>query len=37
VEHVLALAEWRWSNGHTISIARRGSVAKLDAFVGPKR
>jgi hypothetical protein len=28
---------WRWSNGHTISIARRDSVARLDAFVGPKR
>ena len=28
---------WRWSNDHTISIARRDSVAKLDAFVGPKR
>jgi hypothetical protein len=28
---------WRWSNDHTISIARREAVAKLDAFVGPKR
>jgi transcriptional regulator with XRE-family HTH domain len=37
-EHLDLLGiEWRWSNGHTISIARRGSVAKLDAFVGPKR
>ena len=37
-EHLDLLGiEWRWSNGHTISIARRGSVARLDAFVGPKR
>ena len=37
-EHLDLLGiEWRWSNGHTISIARRGPVAKLDAFVGPKR
>jgi hypothetical protein len=28
---------WRWSNDHTISIARREAVARLDAFVGPKR
>jgi hypothetical protein len=28
---------WRWSNGHTISIARREAVARLDEFVGPKR
>ena len=37
-EHLDLLGiEWRWSNDHTISIARRDSVAKLDAFVGPKR
>ena len=37
-EHLDLLGiEWRWSNGHTISVARRDSVAKLDAFVGPKR
>jgi len=28
---------WRWSSDHTISIARREAVARLDAFVGPKR
>jgi hypothetical protein len=28
---------WRWSNDHTISVARREAVAGLDAFVGPKR
>jgi hypothetical protein len=28
--------EWRQMNGHTIAIARRGSVARLDDFVGPK-
>ena len=28
---------WRWSNDHTISIARREAVARLDEFVGPKR
>jgi hypothetical protein len=28
---------WRWSNDHTISIARRDAVAALDEFVGPKR
>jgi transcriptional regulator with XRE-family HTH domain len=37
-EHLDLLGiEWRWYNGHTISIARRDSVARLDAFVGPKR
>jgi transcriptional regulator with XRE-family HTH domain len=37
-EHLDRLGiEWRWSNGHTISVARRDSVARLDAFVGPKR
>jgi transcriptional regulator with XRE-family HTH domain len=37
-EHLDLLGiQWRWSNGHTISIARRESVARLDAFVGPKR
>jgi hypothetical protein len=37
-EHLDLLGiEWRWSNGHTISVARRGSVARLDAFVGSKR
>jgi transcriptional regulator with XRE-family HTH domain len=37
-EHLDLLGiEWRWSNGHTISVARRDSVAKLDGFVGPKR
>jgi hypothetical protein len=29
--------EWRVMNSETISVARRDSVAKLDAFVGPKR
>jgi hypothetical protein len=29
--------EWRVMNRKAISIARRDSVAKLDAFVGPKR
>jgi hypothetical protein len=28
---------WRWSNAHTISVARREAVARLDEFVGPKR
>jgi hypothetical protein len=28
--------EWRQMNGHTISVARRSSVTRLDAFVGPK-
>lgn len=37
-EHLALLGiEWRWSNGHTISVSRRPSVARLDAFVGPKR
>jgi transcriptional regulator with XRE-family HTH domain len=29
--------EWRVMNREAISVARRASVAKLDAFVGPKR
>jgi hypothetical protein len=29
--------EWRVMTADTISVARRDSVAKLDAFVGPKR
>lgn len=29
--------EWRRMNAKTVSVARRDSVAKLDAFVGPKR
>jgi hypothetical protein len=29
--------EWRRMKARDISIARRGSVAKLDAFIGPKR
>jgi hypothetical protein len=29
--------EWRVMNRDAISVARRGSVAKLDAFIGPKR
>jgi transcriptional regulator with XRE-family HTH domain len=29
--------EWRVMNRYAISVARRASVAKLDAFVGPKR
>jgi hypothetical protein len=29
--------EWRVMKPDTISIARRASVAKLDAFIGPKR
>jgi hypothetical protein len=28
---------WCWSNAHTISIARREAVARLNGFVGPKR
>ena len=28
--------EWRVMNAWTISVARRGSVARLDEFVGPK-
>jgi hypothetical protein len=37
-EHLDLLGvEWRWSNGHTISVARRRSVARLDEFVGRKR
>jgi hypothetical protein len=27
---------WRWDGATQISIARRESVARLDAFVGPK-
>jgi hypothetical protein len=29
--------EWRRMNARNISVARRASVAKLDAFIGPKR
>lgn len=29
--------EWRRMKEQDISIARRASVAKLDAFIGPKR
>ena len=29
--------EWRPNNRYSLSVARRGSVALLDAFVGPKR
>jgi len=29
--------EWRPHNRWSLSVARRGSVALLDAFVGPKR
>jgi hypothetical protein len=29
--------EWRRMSERDISVARRGAVAKLDAFVGPKR
>jgi hypothetical protein len=29
--------EWRPNNRWTLSVARRGSVALLDQFVGPKR
>jgi hypothetical protein len=29
--------EWRQNNRVTLSVARRGSVALLDQFVGPKR
>jgi hypothetical protein len=29
--------EWRVMNARNISVARRGSVARLDEFVGPKR
>ena len=37
-EHLDLLGiEWRRMNRWTISVARRESVAKLDAFVGPKR
>ena len=28
--------EWRQSNAWTISVSRRGSVDKLDRFIGPK-
>jgi hypothetical protein len=28
--------DWRQMNGYTISVARRTSVTRLDAFVGPK-
>ena len=28
--------DWRFSNWHTISVARRDAVARLDQFVGPK-
>jgi hypothetical protein len=29
--------EWRNNNWHSISVAKRDSVAKMDAFIGPKR
>ena len=29
--------EWRPNNRYSLSVARRGSVALLDGFVGPKR
>jgi hypothetical protein len=29
--------EWRPNNRWSLSVARRGSVALLDEFVGPKR
>ena len=29
--------EWRLNNPFSLSVARRGSVALLDDFVGPKR
>jgi hypothetical protein len=29
--------EWRRANAWNVSVARRASVAKLDAFIGPKR
>jgi len=29
--------EWRPNNRYTLSVARRGSVALLDEFIGPKR
>jgi hypothetical protein len=29
--------EWRPHNRRSLSVARRGSVAALDGFVGPKR
>jgi hypothetical protein len=28
--------DWRFSQYNTISVARRGAVARLDQFVGPK-
>ena len=28
--------EWRYNNRNTVSVAKRGSVAAMDAFVGPK-
>jgi hypothetical protein len=28
--------EWRFSKPNTISVAKRGAVARLDEFVGPK-
>jgi hypothetical protein len=27
---------WRYSRRNSISVARRGAVARLDEFVGPK-
>lgn len=37
-EHLNLLGiPWRWSNAHTISVARRAAVTRLDEFVGPKR
>ena len=33
----LLCVEWRVMNAKTISVARRGSVARLDDFIGPKR
>jgi hypothetical protein len=29
--------QWRVMNRHSISVARRASVARLDEFIGPKR
>ncbi|HSS10209.1 MAG TPA: hypothetical protein VLL25_10005 [Acidimicrobiales bacterium] len=28
--------EWRYNNARNLSVAKRGSVARLDEFIGPK-
>jgi hypothetical protein len=29
--------DWRQNNARNLSVAKRGSVARLDEFIGPKR